>query len=241
MGDLLEEALQESGYVEALQAERTIEAEGRVENLQELVGVAREYDQTAAQPSLAEFLQQISLYADQDSLRVDEGLLTLMTLHNAKGLEYPVVFMIGCEEGIFPHSRSLDEGNLEEERRLCYVGITRARRSLTLTHASSRGVYGSRGFALPSRFLAEIPPELTDAESEQPAVPGPPTRWDRGGPAAPPHPAPPAFARGDDVVHAKFGDGVVTAVEPGGVVTVRFAGDGSERKLMSDYAPLRKR
>ena len=123
--------LQETGYVEALEAERTIEAQGRLENLQELVGVAREFDANwegeRGLAGLAEFLQQLSLYSEQDALRDAESTVTLMTLHNAKGLEYPVVFMIGCEEGVFPHSRSIDEGNLEEERRLCYVGITRAR------------------------------------------------------------------------------------------------------------------
>ena len=102
--------------------------------------------------------------ADADTRRDDEGLVTLMTLHNAKGLEYPVVFMIGCEEGVFPHSRSIDEGSLEEERRLCYVGITRAERDLTLTYARRRNVFGSQSFGLPSRFLAELPPDLVDRE-----------------------------------------------------------------------------
>ncbi len=110
------------------------------------------------------FLQEVALVADADTRRDDEGLVTLMTLHNAKGLEYPIVFMIGCEEGVFPHSRSLDEGTLEEERRLCYVGITRAMRDLYLTHARRRAVFGSTTYGLPSRFLDEIPPELLDRE-----------------------------------------------------------------------------
>ena len=125
--------LSETGYLDALEAERTIEAQGRMENLEELVSVAREYDATAEERLAGRFLQQIALLADADGLRDDEGLVTLMTLHNAKGLEYPIVFMIGCEEGVFPHSRALDEGGLEEERRLAYVGITRAMRDLTLT------------------------------------------------------------------------------------------------------------
>ena len=118
-----------SGYIDALEAERTVEAEGRVENLHELVGVAGEFDANRAVegPSeispLDEFLQQISLFTDQDSMQRDDELVTLMTLHNAKGLEFEAVFMIGCEEGVFPHSRSVEEGNLEEERRLCYVGV----------------------------------------------------------------------------------------------------------------------
>ena len=131
VGDLLDELLRETGYLDALEAERTIEAQGRLENLQELVRVAREYDALAEQGSVGEFLQQIALIADVDSLRDDEGLVTLMTLHNAKGLEFPIVFMIGMEDGVFPHSRALDEGGLEEERRLAYVGLTRAMRDLT--------------------------------------------------------------------------------------------------------------
>ena len=144
IGDLLDAILHETGYLDALQAERTIEAQGRIENLEELVEVAREFDAGAEDDTLDLFLQQISLVADADTRRDDEGLVTLMTLHNAKGLEYPIVFMIGCEEGVFPHSRSLDEGTLEEERRLCYVGITRAMRDLYLTFARRRAVFGAR-------------------------------------------------------------------------------------------------
>ena len=110
VGELLDEMLHETGYLEALQAERTIEAQGRMENLEELVQVAREYDANAEQGSVGEFLQQISLLSDADSIRDDEGLVTLMTLHNAKGLEFPIVFIIGMEDGVFPHSRALDEG-----------------------------------------------------------------------------------------------------------------------------------
>ena len=142
VGDLLDELLRETGYYDALQAERTIEAQGRLENLEELVRVAREYDALAEQGSVGEFLQQIALIADVDSLRDDEGLVTLMTLHNAKGLEFPIVFMIGMEDGVFPHSRALEEGGLEEERRLAYVGLTRAMRDLTLTYARRRNAFG---------------------------------------------------------------------------------------------------
>src|SRR5204863_2744914 len=142
VGDLLEELLGETGYTEALRAERTIEAEGRLENLEELVGVAREYDASAEEPALEEFLQQIALFSEQDNLRDDEGIVTLMTMHNAKGLEFPIVFMIGCEEGIFPHMRSIEAGDLDEERRLCYVGITRAKRELYMTYARQRSLFG---------------------------------------------------------------------------------------------------
>jgi DNA helicase II / ATP-dependent DNA helicase PcrA len=238
VGDLLESVLQETGYVEALEAERTIEAQGRVENLQELVGVAREFDENwegeHGLPGLAEFLQQLSLYSEQDALRDAESTVTLMTLHNAKGLEYPVVFMIGCEEGVFPHSRSIDEGNLEEERRLCYVGITRAERHLYLTYARTRSLFGSRSYNMPSRFLDELPAELTDADGA-----GAVDSWDAA-PSAP-REAPIPFRVGDDVLHASFGEGVVIGTGRGGIVVVRFAEDGSERQLMADYAPLRRR
>ena len=250
---LLKEVLRESGYLEALQNERTIEAQGRIENLEELVNVAVEYEAGNPEPTLAEFLQQVALVADADARTDDEGLVTLMTLHNAKGLEYPIVFMIGCEEGVFPHSRALDEGGLEEERRLCYVGITRAERDLYLTSARSRTVFGARSFGIPSRFVGEIPERLTDHESQAPrGLRGRATSWSSGAGAAggswagldlpgPEEPAPTAYRMGDDVVHAAFGDGVVTGVEPGGIVVIRFSGDRSERKLVADLAPISKR
>jgi DNA helicase-2/ATP-dependent DNA helicase PcrA len=147
---VIERVLERSGYLEALEAERTIESQGRMENLQELVGVAQESQQTAQEPSLSGFLQEISLYSDQDAIRGEQSLVTLMTLHNAKGLEFRAVFMIGMEEGIFPHARSLEEQGLEEERRLAYVGMTRAQERLTLTHASARSLYGSRSTTTPS-------------------------------------------------------------------------------------------
>ncbi len=251
VAELLEATLHDSGYIEALEAERTIEAEGRLENLEELVGVAREFDanrelegESEASP-LEEFLAQISLYSEQDALQESESLVTLMTLHNAKGLEYDAVFMIGCEEGVFPHSRSIEEGNLEEERRLCYVGVTRARERLWMTFARRRALHGGASWNLPSRFLAELPEELVERRLATTS-----TGWALGaaraqGGIAPPSPkqpsAPPVpYEVGDDVVHATFGDGVVTGVEPGSVLVVRFAGDGAERKLMADYAPLKK-
>jgi DNA helicase-2/ATP-dependent DNA helicase PcrA len=246
---LLKEMLSETGYLEALENERTIEAQGRIENLEELVNVAVEYDGGTEEPSLEEFLQAIALVADADTREDDEGLVTLMTLHNAKGLEYPIVFMIGCEEGVFPHSRALDEGGLEEERRLCYVGITRAERDLYLTSARTRTVFGARSFGAPSRFISEIPAELTDREVQAPRAFGGirarVTSWGSpGGGADLPsrdEPPPPAFRLGDDVVHAAFGEGVVTGLEPGGIVVIRFSQSGSERKLVADLAPISKR
>jgi DNA helicase-2/ATP-dependent DNA helicase PcrA len=241
VGDLLEETLTETGYTDALKAERTIEAEGRLENLEELVSVAREYDVQAEEPSVEEFLQQIALFSEQDNLTDEQGIVTLMTLHNAKGLEYPVVFMIGMEDGVFPHMRSIEAGDIEEERRLCYVGITRAMRNLYLTHARTRAMYGGREWNVPSRFLEEIPAELTDQEDA--GVRSSITSWSDGGAGAParaPRNEGATFNVGEDVVHAAFGEGVVIGAEPGGIVVVRFRGDGSERKLMADYAPLKK-
>jgi DNA helicase II / ATP-dependent DNA helicase PcrA len=234
--EVLERVLERSGYLDSLRAERTIEAQGRIENLQELVGVAQEYQATSPEPSLSGFLQEISLYSDQDAIRGEESLVTLMTLHNAKGLEFRAVFMIGMEEGIFPHSRSLEEQGLEEERRLAYVGMTRAKERLVLTHASARSLWGSRSYNLPSRFLDELPDERVERHRLQPAS------WSSYGSTAgiAPRSGAPSLSTGDSVRHETLGEGVVTAVEAGGVVTVRFAGDGSERRLMLDYAPLER-
>ncbi|MEX2197104.1 MAG: UvrD-helicase domain-containing protein [Thermoleophilaceae bacterium] len=242
VGDLLEETLHEVGYIEALQAERTIEAEGRLENLEQLVEGAREYHETEEEPSVDGYLESISLRADTDELTDDAGIVTLMTLHSAKGLEYPVVFVIGCEDGVFPSSRAIEAGDLEEERRLCYVGLTRAQRELHLTYARTRARHGAREWNAPSRFLAEVPPELTDAEEHLAPARVSATSWGSPAPAASrpePRPSGAAFAIGDDVLHAKFGEGVVTGKEPGGIVIVRFPAEG-EKKLMEDYAPLKK-
>jgi ATP-dependent DNA helicase UvrD/PcrA len=233
--ELIERVLDRSGYSQALEAERTIESQGRLENLQELVGVAQEYQHTAEEPSLSGFLQEISLYSDQDAMRGEQSLVTLMTLHNAKGLEFRAVFMIGMEEGIFPHSRSIEEQGVEEERRLCYVGMTRAQERLTLTHASARSLYGSRSYNLPSRFLDELPERGVERHRLEPAS------WSKyGATGIAPRENQPSLSTGDSVRHATLGEGVVTALEAGGVVTVRFANDGSERRLVLDYAPLEK-
>jgi DNA helicase II / ATP-dependent DNA helicase PcrA len=265
VGDLLEAMLSQSGYIEALEAERTIEAQGRIENLEQLVEVGREFDAGAgeSEDTLDVFLQQIALVADADTRSEDEGLVTLMTLHNAKGLEYPIVFIAGCEEGVFPHSRALDEGGLEEERRLFYVGITRAMRQLYLTYARRRAVFGAQTYGMRSRFLDEIPFDLLEEPPDTAFRPG--ASWSAsagatvtarrgsggggwgepagGGRSAVKEARAVAnpFRLGEDVVHAAFGDGVVTGVEPGGVIVVRFAGDGSERKLMAEYAPVSRR
>ncbi len=160
-GDLLQAALDESGYLAELEAEDTVEAVGRLENLAELVGSAREFTR------LDEFLEQVSLVADTDDLPDGEveDQVVLLTLHSAKGLEFPVVFLVGAEDGVFPHTRALTEPDeLEEERRLAYVGITRAKERLFVTHAWSRNLFGSTQYNPPSRFLEEIPDELVEAQ-----------------------------------------------------------------------------
>ncbi len=233
--ELLERVLEQSGYLEALEAERTIEAQGRIENLQELVGVAREYQEGSENPSLSEFLQQISLFSDQDAIEEERSLVTLMTLHNAKGLEFRAVFLIGMEEGVFPHSRSIEEQGLEEERRLCYVGLTRAQERLVLTHAAARSLWGSRGYNLPSRFLDELPQEEIERDRLRPSS------WTGyGSPTVTVRRDVPSLSTGDSVRHSTLGEGVVTAIASDGIVTVRFADDGVERRLMLEYAPLEK-
>lgn len=250
VAQLLDALLHETGYLDALHAERTIEAQGRIENLQELVSAATQYDMNAEGGNLSEFLQQTSLLADADNLRDDEGLVTLMTMHNAKGLEFPIVFMIGMEDGVFPHSRSIEESNLEEERRLAYVGLTRAMRGLTLTYARRRMSYGGGASpSIKSRFLDELPRELTD----QPArisrgfpAPGRVASWSQAAAASAEYAGgdtndAQVFNVGDDVIHAQLGDGVVTGLQPGGIVVVRFAGESRDRSLMADVAPIKKR
>ena len=236
--ELVQAVLERSGTIEAYEAERTIEARGRIENLEELVGSAQEYRRRAEEPSLSGFLEEVQLQSDQDTLATDEAQVTLMTIHNAKGLEYRVVFLIGMEEGIFPHARSIEDNDVEEERRLAYVGMTRAMERLTLAHTTARSLYGRREYNLPSRFLDELPAGVVRerlrpaswagyAQSARQIEP----REDRDLPA---------LSTGDSVRHGSLGEGVVMRIEPGGVVTVRFAADGSERRLMIEYAPLEK-
>jgi DNA helicase II / ATP-dependent DNA helicase PcrA len=266
MHSLLERVLNETGYMEALNNERTVEAEGRVENLEALLEGAAEFDRERELEgesdisALEEYLQTNMLRSEQDALEGAEAeKVTLMTLHNAKGLEYDTVFVIGMEDGAFPHMRSLEEGGEEEERRLCYVGITRAERRLYLTWARERQLFGRSERNLPSRFIDEIPAELTERNSTvaSTGMSWGSTAYGGGGgsgfggfgdsgddafaPVQPIDPGPALEMRtGDDVVHASFGDGVVTGTEPGGVIVVRFD-DGKERKLMADYAPIRKK
>jgi DNA helicase-2/ATP-dependent DNA helicase PcrA len=236
--ELVQAVLERSGTLEAYEAERTIEARGRIENLEELVGSAQEYRRRVDEPSLSGFLEEVQLQSDQDTLVSGEPQVTLMTIHNAKGLEYRIVFLIGMEEGIFPHARSIEDNDVEEERRLAYVGMTRAMERLTLTHTTARSLYGRREYNLPSRVLDELPAGV-ERERLRPAS------W-VGYAQSARQIAPrderelPALSTGDSVRHGSLGEGVVTRIEAGGVVTVRFAADGSERRLMIEYAPLEK-
>ncbi len=247
--------LEESGLLDAYRNERTIEAEGRLENLQEFLGVAREFDRHTG-GSLTDFLAEISLFTDLDALADGRPQVTLMTLHNAKGLEFPVVFLVGMEEGVFPHSRALDEQNLEEERRLCYVGLTRAMERLFVSYARERTLYGASGYSLPSRFLDEIPAALVEHRRSRGAMSarrpglvggaagsryvGSGAAKSRAKPLAREEREVSGFSVGDRVQHAKFGEGMVLGVEPGGVVKVFFSSLGEQKNLLLDYAPLKK-
>jgi DNA helicase II / ATP-dependent DNA helicase PcrA len=231
--EMIEAAYTESGYYAELDAERTVEAESRKENLRELVGVGAEFQARFEDVGLAEFLEQIALVTEQDEYDEASSSVTLMTLHNAKGLEFEVVFIAGMEDGIFPHFRSMtDADELEEERRLAYVGITRARQRLYLTHAWSRTLFGASSYNPPSRFLNEMPAELIEDLE----------RDGRGDGQVVAMAPPPDVAAGDTVVHDRFGEGVVVAVSGTGhdaEAVIMFEDEGEKRLLLA-YAPLKK-
>ena len=261
---VLQELLERSGYLDELRSEKSVEADGRLENLAELVGVAGEHD------TLDELLEAVALVADTDELAdtgSDESAVTLMTMHSAKGLEYPDVYMVGMEDGVFPHIRALGEPHeLEEERRLAYVGITRAMRQLTLTHSWSRLLYGSRQYNPPSRFLKEIPDELLQTVDGSRVVRSryySRSRRERSldrrsanrdeiveraldaGRRPPPSQSGAdrlGLKVGDDVRHAQWGEGVILNIEGAGddaQASVRFPSVG-EKQLLLSWAPLEK-
>ncbi|MGO1712360.1 MAG: UvrD-helicase domain-containing protein [Senegalia sp. (in: firmicutes)] len=166
--DLIENVIDSTNYIKELEKEETLEAQSRIENIEEFISVAIDFEATSEEKTLEEFLQNISLLSDIDRLEEDDDFVTLMTLHSAKGLEYPVVFLTGMEEGIFPLSRSMvDDDQLEEERRLCYVGITRAKEELFITYTTLRTIYGKTNYNSISRFISEIPDELIDDINKQ--------------------------------------------------------------------------
>ncbi len=249
---MVEFAAQESGYMTELEEERTVDAQGRIENLQELSGVGAELIAREPEASLEDFLEQVSLVGEQDEYEEDASAVTLMTLHIAKGLEFPVVFIVGMEDGIFPHYRSMtDAAALEEERRLAYVGITRAQQRLYLCHAWSRTLFGQTQYNPPSRFLNEIPPHLVDLKEGESTSGRARTReTDRPASADRSPAAPASIARreapsidaGDTVLHDKWGEGVVLSVSGSGdgtEATIAFPEVGEKRVLLA-YAPLRK-
>jgi DNA helicase-2/ATP-dependent DNA helicase PcrA len=258
VGDLAEAILDKTGYVAELQASTDLQDESRIENLNELVSVAREFDarQTGTAPAnaapaatLADFLEQVSLVADADQIPdgADHGgMVTLMTLHTAKGLEFPVVFLTGLEENVFPHERSSgDDRELAEERRLAYVGITRAEQRLYLTRAVTRAWFGRPGYHKQSRFLSEVPEHLiewrrTAAVAQQPAS----ERLARKpGVAALGNRRVPSLHPGDRVTHDSYGLGTVLSVEGRGddpEAKIDFGGDYGIKHLVLRYAPIEK-
>jgi DNA helicase-2/ATP-dependent DNA helicase PcrA len=245
-------ATEESGLLATFEAEGTIESESRVENLQELAGVAEEFamqrEQEGATARLADFLERTSLISEVDMLAEGEDVVTMMTLHNAKGLEFPVVFLTGLEEGVFPHIRSLDDPDqLEEERRLAYVGITRAQSLLYITHSWARSLWGGTNYNPPSRFIGEIPDQLVEVLRETDKATKE-KRWTWDGPSGPrPKPRAPeghviSVQPGDRVLHEAFGAGKVVEVTGSGSdaeVTVNFDDDGMKRLVLA-YANLTK-
>ncbi len=238
-----EDLLDRTDYLRVLRSEGTIEAQSREENLQELVAAVTEYEESETEPTLTSFLEKITLASDIDNMEDKSDVVTMMTLHSAKGLEFPIVFMVGIEEGLLPHQRSYDtEAELEEERRLCYVGITRAQEHVYLTYARSRRLYREIDYRIPSRFIEEIPPELVDqgAPHESPRRPVV-SSYDPDEPDFEEEVSFP-YDVGDVVYHSKFGRGKVTAISGFGYemrITVRFE-RGSEKVLAAAHARLQR-
>lgn len=247
---LLEAVLEQTGYLRELSASNDPQDESRIENLRELEAVAREYEDANPQGSLAEFLEQVSLVADSDQIPdtpEDSGVVTLMTLHTAKGLEFPVVFLTGLEDGVFPHMRSLgNTKELEEERRLAYVGITRARERLHLSRAVMRSAWGAPQWNPPSRFLEEIPTEIVDWQRVDASPTGPTpamaTMAARPSTVSPGNRPVVTLEAGDRVTHDAFGLGTVVAtagVAEKAEATIDF-GEAGLKRLLLRYAPVEK-
>ncbi|MFS8882543.1 DNA helicase PcrA [Synechococcus sp. R55.3] len=247
---LIEGLLRDSGYLEDLKAQGTDEAEERAANVMELYNAARQFEEEQEDPSLEAFLSNVSLASDLDNLQEGAEKVSLMTLHSSKGLEFPVVFLVGVEQGLFPNFRALeDPAALEEERRLCYVGITRAREQLYISHARERMLYGNREPAIPSVFLSELPQELI--ESDRRGAPSRQLSHGSGLPLATAHKAKPnpgqgrseQWAIGDRLQHPQFGQGQITHVFGSGervTIAVRFPGIGQQKILDPRIAPIQK-
>ena len=265
--EIVEDVIETSGYAAALEEEKKEDNRDRLENLREFISVAKNFDDGAAEGEngLADFLAQIALISDVDQTEQSDGTVTLMTFHAAKGLEFPAVFMAGMEEGRFPHSRTLlDDTEIEEERRTCYVGITRAERRLYLTYARQRTIYGRTEMSRPSRFLAEIPEELVEHKeadffggtdlrapsniwsersirTERKRYMPPPQHTAADGSVSRPD-ASAAFKAGDAVRHSKWGDGRIVAISGSGEdaeLSIAFPGEGI-KKFVQKYAPILK-
>lgn len=263
--DLIDRVLRDTGYLEELENERTPQAQSRIDNLHELISVAQEFAASEEENNLENFLAHVALVSDIDDTELGEDAITLMTLHSSKGLEFPVVFLVGMEEGLFPHARTLmDETEIEEERRLCYVGITRAKEKLFLSSTKMRTIYGNTVTYPPSRFLQEIPARLVktikrqerfsalenfkqvsekySARPQKPASTFNPHSFMPQKPAAAAGGTGTRFNTGDRVSHSKWGEGTVVSVKDspdGQEVKVAFAGAGV-RSLLTKYAVLKK-
>lgn len=263
--DLIDRVLRDTGYLEELENERTPQAQSRIDNLHELISVAQEFAASEEENNLENFLAHVALVSDIDDTELGEDAITLMTLHSSKGLEFPVVFLVGMEEGLFPHVRTLmDETEIEEERRLCYVGITRAKEKLFLSSTKMRTIYGNTVTYPPSRFLQEIPARLVktikrqerfsalenfkqvsekySARPQKPASTFNPHSFMPQKPAAAAGGTGTRFNTGDRVSHSKWGEGMVVSVKDspdGQEVKVAFAGAGV-RSLLTKYAVLKK-
>ena len=263
--DLIDRVLRDTGYLEELENERTPQAQSRIDNLHELISVAQEFAASEEENNLENFLAHVALVSDIDDTELGEDAITLMTLHSSKGLEFPVVFLVGMEEGLFPHARTLmDETEIEEERRLCYVGITRAKEKLFLSSTKMRTIYGNTVTYPPSRFLQEIPARLVktikrqerfsalenfkqvsekySARPQKPASTFNPHSFMPQKPAAAAGGTGTRFNTGDRVSHSKWGEGMIVSVKDspdGQEVKVAFAGAGV-RSLLTKYAVLKK-
>jgi DNA helicase-2/ATP-dependent DNA helicase PcrA len=237
---LTEKILTETGYIEGLTKDNTIESQSRLENLKEFLTVTNDYDEKTSEPSMSDFLSQICLVSDLDSYEDEQNTVTIMTMHMAKGLEFSNIFIGGLEEGIFPHSRSLMDDELEEERRLCYVALTRAKERIYLIYAKQRNLFGRRSYNLPSRFLEEIPLGLweeykrvstffeTSYEANATSSKGTALMLD--------------YVLGDKVEHKKWGQGVIVGTSGQGEeieLQVAFPGMGI-KTVLARYAPLQK-
>jgi DNA helicase-2/ATP-dependent DNA helicase PcrA len=236
--ELTEEILQRTGYREELKRENSLESASRLENIEEFLSVAKEFENRSDDKSLVAFLTDLALVSDVDQLdEATSDAVALMTLHSAKGLEFPCVFLVGMEEGIFPHSRSLDDDDeMEEERRLAYVGITRAEKELHLTYTKMRTIFGQTSIYPPSRFLSEIPPELIQPvgkTASAKAVSRPLLAKNTGG----------DWQVGDRVNHRKWGQGTIVKIEGSEddlELTVAFPAPIGVKKLLASFAPIEK-